>query len=467
MAQSRLTLEQFVDSQPLSRSQILIGLLCFVAVLLDGFDSILIGYIAPAIKAEWHLAPQQLAPLFGSGVIGLMLGAMAIGPLADRFGRKTILLVSVAAFGVFTLGAALATSLSTIVALRFLAGLGLGATMPCAITLTSEFCPRRHRSLMVTTMFCGFTAGAAISGLVAAWIVSDYGWRAVFAAGGLLPVLSLPALALVLPESLRFLSLRRDARPRIAKTAARLFPAANIDAVNLDAHGDRRRSFPVGDLLARDVRAGTALIWTVYFANLLVLLFLNSWLPTLLINHGMSMARASAFTSTFQIGGAIGSIGLGWVMDRFSPCRVLAASFGLGVFALLATAYAGSYGNAAPFVLLPLMFAIGVGTGGAQTGAHVVTSSFYRTSSRATGISWALGVGRIGSVIGSMSGGYLLGLHWSASAMLTLMAAVLLVAALGSALLAPLMRHAALASATFEANRHDGAPLAAGAGTGD
>jgi MFS transporter, AAHS family, 4-hydroxybenzoate transporter len=471
MAQSSLTLEEFVDSQPLSRAQIMIGLLCFVAVLLDGFDSILIGYIAPAIKAEWHLAPQQLAPLFGSGVIGLMAGAMAIGPLADRFGRKTVLIASVASFGVFTLGAVLATSLPTIVALRFLAGLGLGATMPCAITLTSEFCPRRHRSLMVTTMFCGFTAGAAISGLVAAWIVSDFGWRAVFAAGGLLPLLSLPALMLVLPESLRFLSLRSDARQKIASIAARLFPSADLAAVNLTAHADKRRRFPVADLLARDVRAGTALIWVVYFANLLVLLFLNSWLPTLLLNHGMSMMRASAFTSTFQVGGALGSIAIGWIMDRFSPGRVLAASFGLGVVALLTTAYLGNAGNAgdaAAFVLLPLMFAIGVGTGGAQTGAHVVTSSFYRTSSRATGMSWALGIGRIGSVVGSMAGGFLLGRHWSASAMLTLMAAVLLIAALGSALLAPLTRrHAALASATDDPIQHDGTPLAAGAGHGD
>jgi AAHS family 4-hydroxybenzoate transporter-like MFS transporter len=460
---ARQTLEEFVDSQPLSRTQVLIGVLCFVAVLLDGFDSILIGYIAPAIKAEWALAPQQLAPLFGSGVIGLMVGAMAIGPLADRFGRKTILLISVASFGIFTLAAALATSLHMIVALRFLAGLGLGATMPCAITLTSEFCPRRHRSLMVTTMFCGFTAGAAISGLIAAWIVSDFGWRAVFVAGGFLPLIFLPALMVVLPESLRFLALRRDTGARIANIAARLFPSADIRAVDLTTHADVRRRFPVADLLARDVRAGTALIWIVYFANLLVLLFLNSWLPTLLINHGMTIVRASAFTSTFQIGGAIGSIALGYFMDRWNPCRVLAAAFVIGVLALLSAAYAGT----AAVVLLPLMFAIGVGTGGAQTGAHVVTTSFYRTSSRATGISWALGIGRIGSVVGSMAGGYLLGLHWNATAMLTLMAGVLLVAALGAVLLTPLMRRAGLATPAGDTVPRDGTQLAASAGHGE
>ena len=460
MAQARLSLEEFVDSQPLSRSQVLIGVLCFLAVLLDGFDSVLIGYIAPAIKAEWGLTPPQLAPLFGSGVIGLMVGAMAIGPLADRFGRKTILLVSVAVFGVFTLAASVATSLPAFIALRFLAGLGLGATMPCAITLTSEFCPRRHRSLMVTAMFCGFTAGAAISGLVAAWIVSDFGWRAVLITGGALPVLFVPALMLGLPESLRFLSLRRDASARIARIAARLFPRANLDAVDLATHPDARRRFPVADLVAPGVRSGTALIWIVYFANLLVLLFLNSWLPTLLLNHGMTIVRASAFTSTFQIGGALGSVGIGYLMDRWTPCRVLAVSFGVGVLALLAVGHAGTVA----IVLLPLMFAMGVGTGGAQTGAHVVTSSFYRTSSRATGMSWALGIGRIGSVVGSMAGGYLLGLHWTASQMLTLMAAVLLVAALGSILLTPLMRHAALASASDDASEREHAALAAGTG---
>ncbi|RKP46127.1 MFS transporter [Pararobbsia silviterrae] len=455
MANARLSLEAFVDSQPLSRAQIRIGVLCFLAVLLDGFDSILVGYLAPAIKTEWGLTPPQLAPLFGSGVFGLMVGAMAIGPFADRFGRKTILIASVAVFGLLTLAASLATSMPVFIALRFFAGLGLGATMPCAITLTSEYCPRRHRSLMVTTMFCGFTAGAAISGLAAAWIVSDFGWRAVLVAGGMLPILFLPALLLGIPESLRFLSLRDDAGARIARIASRLFPHADIDAVDLATHPDTRRRFPVADLLARDVRHGTVLIWVVYFANLLVLLFLNSWLPTLLTNLGMTMVRAAAFTSTFQIGGALGSIGLGYLMDRWSPCRVLAVSFGVGVLALLAAGHVGTEA----IVLLPLMFAIGVGTGGAQTGAHVVTSSFYRTSSRATGMSWALGIGRIGSVIGSMAGGYLLGLHWSASAIWSLLAGVLLVAAWGAARLIPLMRHAALASAADEQDAREHASL--------
>lgn len=138
--------------------------------------------------------------------------------------------------------------------------------------------------------------------------------------------------------------------------------------------------------------------------------------------------------------------------------RLEGFQFGVGVLALLAVGHAGTVA----IVLLPLMFAMGVGTGGAQTGAHVVTSSFYRTSIRATGMSWALGIGRIGSVVGSMVGGYLLGLHWTASEMLTLMAAVLLVAALGVTLLTPLMRHAALASATADASQREAAALAAG-----
>jgi AAHS family 4-hydroxybenzoate transporter-like MFS transporter len=426
-----ISIEDFIDSHPLSPRQLLIAALCFVTVLFDGFDSILIGYVAPAIRQEWSLGHAQLGPLFGSGVAGLMIGAIAIGPFADRFGRKAILIGSVALFGVLTLASAAAPSLLVLIVLRFLTGLGLGGAMPSAITVTSEYCPRRYHALIVTTMFCGFTGGAAISGIGAAWLVSDFGWRSVFFVGGLLPIVLLPMLYFGLLESVRFLALKRDATARIAAILGKIAPSENLQGASFIFPNETLVRFPVARLFAGDVRAGTFLIWIVYFANLLVLLFLNSWLPTLLLTTGVTLLHASALTSTFQIGGTLGAIGIGYLMDRMNACYVLAASFVVGGIALLGIGDMGLFSVA----LIPVLFLIGVGTGGAQTGAHAVTTSFYPTASRATGMSWALGIGRIGSIVGSMSGGYMMAGHWNTATMFNVMSVVLLIAGGGTVLL--------------------------------
>ncbi|GAB7534230.1 MFS transporter [Burkholderia sp. 3C] len=423
------SLEEFIDARPLSARQLLIAVLCFLAVLLDGFDSILVGFIAPSIRAAWQLSPAQLAPLFGSGVVGLMIGALAIGPLADRYGRKTVLVASVAAFGLLTLVSAAAPSLPVLIVLRLLAGLGLGAAMPGAITLTAEYCPRRHRAIVVTAMFCGFTGGAAISGMLAAWLIGDFGWRAVLVAGGVLPLALVVAMLAYLPESVRFLALRPGRQAAIAAILARIAPAADLASLRLPSRDPAPAARPtLRRLLAPDMRGGTLLIWVVYVSSLLVLLFLNSWLPTLLLGMGVPLAKASMLAATFQLGGTFGAIALGYLMDRYRACLVLTAAFLAGALALLGIDSIGT----ASAAWVPVLVLIGIGTGGAQTGAHVVTTSFYDTASRSTGMSWALGVGRIGSVVGSMSGGYMLAGHWPSGAMFGLMALCLAIAAAGS-----------------------------------
>jgi len=168
--------------------------LCFFIVAIDGFDTAAIGFIAPAIRADWGLSPAQLAPLFGSGLFGLMVGAFAIGPFADRHGRKAVLIFAVVFFGLASLASSFSPNLAVLIALRFFTGFGLGGAMPNAITLTSEYCPEDRRSFLVTLMFCGFTIGSALGGVVASQIVADYGWRSVLVVGGVLPLLLAPVL---------------------------------------------------------------------------------------------------------------------------------------------------------------------------------------------------------------------------------------------------------------------------------
>ena len=186
-------------------------------LFLDGFDTQAIGYVAPALAKEWGLTKAALGPVFSAGLFGLMIGALTFGPLADRIGRKKIIVFSTLAFGIGTLATAFVHDVNSLLAIRFLTGLGLGGAMPNAIAMTSEFNPRRRRATMVMIMFCGFSVGAALGGFLAAGLIPQFGWRSVFVVGGIVPLLLVPVLAMRLPESVRFLVLTAQAPARIAE----------------------------------------------------------------------------------------------------------------------------------------------------------------------------------------------------------------------------------------------------------
>src|SRR6202049_1540581 len=216
----------FIDAQPVGGFQLKLLLTCAAVLFLDGFDTQAIGYVAPALAKEWGLTKGALGPVFSAGLFGLMIGALLFGPLADRVGRKKIIILSTLAFGIGALVTALVQDLNTLLAIRFLTGLGLGGAMPNAIAMTSEFNPRRRRATMVMIMFCGFSVGAALGGLLAAALIPQFGWRSVFVIGGIAPLLLAPILALRLPESVRFLALTGYANQRVAELLRLITPRA-------------------------------------------------------------------------------------------------------------------------------------------------------------------------------------------------------------------------------------------------
>lgn len=406
-ASPALNITKFIDEQPLSPFQATIVMLCFLVVAIDGFDTAAIGFIAPAIRAEWHLAAAQLAPLFGAGLAGLMAGAFIFGPLADRFGRKSVLMASVLFFGLASLASAWSGSLWELVALRFLTGLGLGGAMPNAITLTSEFCPERRRSFMVTTMFCGFTVGSALGGLASAGLIDAFGWRSVLIVGGALPLVLALVLAKMLPESVRFLVMADKPRERVAAILSRITPGADLGDGAYIVAEQRSAASPVSHLFTPKLIRGTLLFWLTFFMSLLVIYLLSSWLPTLLRSTGMSLRTAALVTTMFQVGGTMGAIVLGWLMDRINPHYVLAASYALaGVF----IAAIGSLAST-PWAASVAIFLAGFCISGSQVGANALSASFYPTDCRATGVSWANGVGRLGSVLGSVGGAAMLSMN--------------------------------------------------------
>lgn len=446
----KLDVQDFIDSVPFSRLQRSILWLCFFVVAVDGFDTAAAGFIAPAIREEWHLGAAALAPMFGAGLFGLMAGALLFGPLADRFGRKTILVWSVGFFGLASLASMAAPDLAWLIALRFLTGMGLGGAMPNAVTLTSEYCPGARRSRLVTLMFCGFTLGSALGGVVAAQVLAVAGWRGILFIGGVAPLLLVPILVKKLPESLRFLVCAQR-------------PAAQVQAImrELAPHGsalprlqarEAAAAAPVRALFTQPFTAGTAALWIGFFMSLLIIYLISSWLPTLLRSAGASLGTASWITAMFQIGGTAGAILLGQMMDRLGSCRVLAFAYLLGAgFILLCAVSAGQ-----PWLLALAIAGVGFFISGSQVGANAVAAAFYPTGSRATGVSWSNAAGRSGSVVGSLCGGWMMAMNLDMSTILALLALPALFAAI--AIMALGRVHARIKATKAEAAADDEGP---------
>jgi MFS transporter, AAHS family, 4-hydroxybenzoate transporter len=379
-------------------------------VFMDGFDAQAIGYVAPSLSQAWHLAPGALGPVFGAGLFGIMLGALVGGPLADYIGRKSLIIFAAIFFGLCSLITAFAGSMEQLLIIRFITGAGLGAAMPNSIALISEYSPKRHHAIMVMAMFCGFSLGAALGGVVAGLLVPKLGWPSVFIFGGVVPLLLVPVLWIALPESVRFLLLRDANDPRINVIVEKL-AGTPAGAARYFIGEEQHEAFTVVQLFTHRRALATVLLWVVFFMNLLNLYFLSNWLPTLIHDMGLSISTAAFTSSLFQVGGTIAPFLLGWLIDGYGFYSVLIVTYGL---AALVIAFLGSVGPDLA-MLMGTIFAAGFCVVGAQSGSNALAASLYPTSVRSTGVGWALGIGRIGSIIGPVVGGILLAQHWDRS----------------------------------------------------
>lgn len=391
-----------MNGKGISRLQVTVLVYCLLIVTIDGFDTASVGYLASSLRGQWSMQTANMGKIFGSGMLGLMLGCFLFGPVADRIGRKKVLVASVVFFGCGSVASAFAQSPEQMAVLRLLTGLGLGGAMPNVITLSSEYSPARFRSLLVTATFCGFTLGFAVGGWIVAWLLPLTGWRGVLVAGGLAPLILVPFLVAYLPESLDYLLANGRHANEVLRIAERLNPG--ITAIEVEDSAQPRASIPVRGLFARDVRSGTMLLWLTYFCTLSAFYLLSSWLPLALKDSGYSISEAARLGAMLPLGGTVGAVVIGYLMDRRDPYIVLACSYAIAAISLLLLG-----GSVHHSVLLQFaVFGAGVGVAGSQTGANALTARFYRSEVRATGVSWALGMGRVGSICGSMAGGVLL-----------------------------------------------------------
>jgi AAHS family 4-hydroxybenzoate transporter-like MFS transporter len=422
-----------IDERPVSGFQIGVAVLCGAIVLLDGYDALIMAYVAPALRAQFHIAQPALGPVLSYGLIGMMVGALVFGPLADRIGRRPVLLICPLIFGAGSLLAANASSVDELLAFRLLTGFGMGGAMPNAIALTAEYMPQRIRAFAVTAMFCGFSLGSAAVGWVAAAVVPSLGWPWVFRIGGILPI-AITAVAFVgLPESVRFLLRRRAGDPRARDYVARIAPELPAaQAATLTVEEEHRGRFLVAQLFTAGRHWVTLLLWVMFFANLLDLYFVNSGLTLYMKNLKISDTLAIGITTLFQVGGTVGAMLIGKLFDRQLAFKLSFRVLALGYLTAAIFVFLIGESGASVALLIVTVFMSGFGVVGSQNGANAMAAEVYPTAARSTGVGWALGIGRIGSILGPNLGAHLIGttprLFLYAAVPLTLAATAALVA---------------------------------------
>ncbi|VVE49071.1 4-hydroxybenzoate transporter PcaK [Pandoraea pneumonica] len=429
MPAPRIDLRALIDERPFGRYQIFVTALCALIVFLDGFDTQAIGYVAPAIVHALGIERAALSPVFSASLVGLTLGALVGGPLSDRLGRRPVLIAGMLIFGVMSLATAFASSVTGLLLLRLVTGIGLGCVMPNAIALTGEFAPERVRSTAIMVMFCGFSLGAALGGLAAAGLIRDFGWQSVFVVGGLLPLAAALLAWRCLPESPRFLIARAKDPARLRAVLQKLAPDIPADA-QIDGGADVHASSQAGvRALFADKRLRiTLLLWVIFFMSLMDLYFLSSWLPTVIHDAGIPLDTAALITSMLQIGGTLGTLTLGRVFDRVPPFKALSAVYLCAAVCIVLVGLAGT----SVAILAATIFGAGFCVVGGQIGANALAARTYPTTIRGTGVGWALGVGRVGSIVGPMVGGVLLALQWDPQRLFMMAALPALIASLAA-----------------------------------
>jgi AAHS family 4-hydroxybenzoate transporter-like MFS transporter len=395
----------------LGRFEIVVISACAAAIFFDGFDAQAIGYVGPSLIKSFGIAPAALGPVFSAGLVGIMLGALFIAPLADRVGRRPVILSSILLFAAFTLATAWVDSPTALLWLRLLTGLGLGGCMPNAIALTTEYSPARLQGFLVTLMFNGFTLGSLLGGVLAHQLIPRFGWRAVFIAGGSLPMLLVPLLFFVLPESLRFLSLSGRNRAAVEAALRRVGSTETPESLRAritDQEGQVRRS--LRELFVAGRGRATAVLWTVFFMSLLDVYLLVSWLPTALNQAGIPAQNAILLGSLLQVGALLGTLLCGAGLDRFGGNAMLVPAYLLGAASIAAI---GVFSSSNLVLTTIAVIMAGAGIIGGQTAANALAAATYPTQIRSTGVGWALGIGRIGSIIGPLVAAGLLMVHVS------------------------------------------------------
>ena len=420
-----VVVSEVLDDARFSRFHLILILLCTLIAIADGFDTTALAVIAPTIAKGWGLGLPSFAPALSASLVGMALGGATGGMLGDRFGRRPIIILMFSIVTVATLASGFAVNISQLEALRLLTGFGIGGTIPLGAALVAEYMPKKLRSFLLVVMFSGHALGGTLAGLTAPVLIHNFGWHGVFIAGGVVPAVLVVALLVFLPESARYLTNRggADARLRAMGLLKRANPAVRLDPDAEIVTGEQVAARgSVRDLFAPNRASQTIFLWITFFATQFVLFGLASWLTGLLTQAGHSQDVGAYAQMLHNLGGVFGSLAFGLLSDRLSARPVLiGVNFGAIVFIACLGAFAAS-----PFSLWMAMFS-GIFVLAAQLCLNAYTTGLYPTALRATGVGWALGFGRLGSITSPLVAGALMAQGWTPSSLFYAIAAVPLI----------------------------------------
>jgi len=392
-----------IDHQPMTPFQTTAVAVCTALNAIDGFDVLAISFAAPTLAREWQLSDGALGLLFSAGLAGMTAGSLLVAPLADRLGRRWMTLASLLAITVGMLLSAATHTPAQMAAARLLTGLGIGAMLPSLTTVVAEYSSARRRELCVSVMSAGYPIGATLGGMAAVYIVQAFGWRGIFAFGGLVSLTMVPLVLWRLPESLAFLMVRRppDALPRLNLLMHHLGRETLDELPEAPAHAPRPRAL---DVVRGRLGASSAALWTAFFCVMLSFYFVMSWTPKLLVDAGFNPQQGISGGVLLNVGGIAGATILGLLAARLGVFRLVSATMVAGALAILAFARFGH--TVVP--ALSLAVVVGYFLVGSMVGLYAVLPSVYPAGVRNTGAGMSVGVGRIGAILAPYSAGLLL-----------------------------------------------------------
>ncbi|WP_298163263.1 MFS transporter [Brevundimonas sp.] len=396
---ARRTLANVIDEAPLRRYHLQIFLICFATAVVDGLDNQMVGFSAQAISADLGIPIAEFGGIFSAGAAGALVGALSLGTVADRIGRKMALSLCTLLFAVLTLATVLARSTNELMLLRFIAGIGLGGAMPIFLTMVSEYAPKRHRALATGVLWCGYPIGGLVGSSLGAILLPVSGWQTIFLLGGGLALFVVILQITLLPESVQFLALREKGANRIRRILTRLSPGTDVDQIDiLPSSTGAVTKAPVWGLFTSGRLGLTLLLWVPLFCTFLISNFFVLWSPALLTQAGYSVSLAASMVALNNFAAIPSQAAAGFVIDRKGPFLLVIGSY-IGLIAICLVL--STLLHVVP-VIAASMIIIGLLQGPGIAGMVYVATRVYPPAMRSTGVGWALGIGRTGQIVGSL-----------------------------------------------------------------
>jgi AAHS family 4-hydroxybenzoate transporter-like MFS transporter len=404
-----IRIDDLVDGQKIRGFNLNLLFWSFLAMFADGYDISVMPFAMPTLSKLWHVDAGLQGWALTASLVGVLAGSPLLGYVGDRYGRKPAILLGSVIYGVTTLTVIWLHGYWVTLALRFCTGIGIGGLMPNTIALNSELSPKRLRATLVVLMFTGITLGSSAPGFISAWMLPTFGWQVLFLVGGAVPLLVAVCLHFALPESVKFLGGRPVRHSELLDVARRMRPdLALAEDTQFEATVTPKpdRGVLGTGILGPGFRAITPLLWVCFVTTLMANYFLNSWMPLLFNNVGLTPEKAALASSLYHIGGTVGGLLISVLLDQFGFVVIAA------LFVCAAPAIAAIGGSTMSYAALaPLAAVAGLCVLGAQFGNNAAAGLLYPTQFRSKGVGWALGIGRFGAIVGPLLGGHLIKLH--------------------------------------------------------